>query len=1020
MWAHRSFQHNQQPPLAPLSSNSGGSPANTTALQEPQSPLKARSTNKDAGNVMRDSSPSRTPYRRKANRSTSRTGRHKNNDPASRTGPAGKPAKPDEKNRQQPPPAPSQQRVGAPNYSGKQNYKGSQQERSQSRSASNSRYRRNHEYNGVGSNYQEEYYPTTPHRKSMQSDTSFESTPSYLTPPRSTYSQEAGSPNSEERHTSHGAEDDIDKPQGALYKRKDFLGVEEAAKLHPDRTYYYRKHVDVDRLIEQCTRKLEMQPNSFKALSIRASSYMKKKMYREAVEDYRLVLHQDPENVHAYYNKGIANDRVGNTEEAIEDFTEALKVDPDHVNAAYSRAACHNRMGNFSEAIDDYNMALTKDKARSSSSPKGTITSPAQNRKGSFLVGAEKYVKLREQQAREQLNQGLDPLGTPLSKATDGMPRTAVSKSKATGGFENDRRGRADSAMSAATTATGPTDDSVTVTLNYGRDGPYRGVENEASNDSANQSFNSERDGHLKMEEARQWSESYDKDVTYSSSHGHPSSYNTPPSSQGLASDEKPRDGTTSSTRSRGSPKQRSPQKQLRTSQQSADADKYHAQGFACRKKGDFRGAIEAYTQAIYCDSNHFKAYFNRGFALDKIERFSEAIRDYTAALRLDPSNAYAYYNRGISYDRNDDFESAIEDFSKAIERLPSNADFYHNRGFCHRKQGNFEAAINDYSQALERMPNHFKAVYNRAYCYERLNRLTEALKDYDTAVSIDPTNMNAFFNRASVYEKLGRIEDAIRDFDRAVELDTENASVYNSRGLAKDRAGMKEEVVADLTKAIRIEPSNGVYRHNRGFYYRSIGKYEEAIEDFTAALKLDPRNAAAYNHRGYSWRKLGDFAKAIDDYTQALTLEPENVKALNNRGYCYAKSGQYENAIKDYSRVLEIDPENAHAYHNRGISFDKKGEFVAAIQDFTCVLNLDPSNANAHFNRGSTHDSLGQYDKAIEDYSKALSLDRQQGHSQAEQGSLPYRNSESTKSPPGTGYKGIDAPGKHIHKVVH
>lgn len=29
-----------------------------------------------------------------------------------------------------------------------------------------------------------------------------------------------------------------------------------AAKLHPDRTYYYRKHVDVDRLIEQCTRKV--------------------------------------------------------------------------------------------------------------------------------------------------------------------------------------------------------------------------------------------------------------------------------------------------------------------------------------------------------------------------------------------------------------------------------------------------------------------------------------------------------------------------------------------------------------------------------------------------------------------------------------------------------------------------------------------------------------------------------------------------------------------------------------------
>lgn len=29
-----------------------------------------------------------------------------------------------------------------------------------------------------------------------------------------------------------------------------------AAKLHPSRTYYYRKNVDVDKLIEMCTKKL--------------------------------------------------------------------------------------------------------------------------------------------------------------------------------------------------------------------------------------------------------------------------------------------------------------------------------------------------------------------------------------------------------------------------------------------------------------------------------------------------------------------------------------------------------------------------------------------------------------------------------------------------------------------------------------------------------------------------------------------------------------------------------------------
>lgn len=69
---------------------------------------------------------------------------------------------------------------------------------------------------------------------------------------------------------------DLELLKGALYKRKDFLGIEEggictcdvcsracimivlriAAMLHPSRTYYYRKTVDVDQAIEQCTRKV--------------------------------------------------------------------------------------------------------------------------------------------------------------------------------------------------------------------------------------------------------------------------------------------------------------------------------------------------------------------------------------------------------------------------------------------------------------------------------------------------------------------------------------------------------------------------------------------------------------------------------------------------------------------------------------------------------------------------------------------------------------------------------------------
>ncbi len=44
--------------------------------------------------------------------------------------------------------------------------------------------------------------------------------------------------------------------KGTLYKRKDFIDKDEEAKEHPNRTYYYKKSVDFNLVIEQCTEKV--------------------------------------------------------------------------------------------------------------------------------------------------------------------------------------------------------------------------------------------------------------------------------------------------------------------------------------------------------------------------------------------------------------------------------------------------------------------------------------------------------------------------------------------------------------------------------------------------------------------------------------------------------------------------------------------------------------------------------------------------------------------------------------------
>ena len=61
-----------------------------------------------------------------------------------------------------------------------------------------------------------------------------------------------------------------------------------AAKLHPERSYYYRAG-DAGALIDACNRKLSAQPGNVRALYTRALCLMKQRVYANAIEDWSVV-----------------------------------------------------------------------------------------------------------------------------------------------------------------------------------------------------------------------------------------------------------------------------------------------------------------------------------------------------------------------------------------------------------------------------------------------------------------------------------------------------------------------------------------------------------------------------------------------------------------------------------------------------------------------------------------------------------------------------------------------------------
>ncbi len=91
-------------------------------------------------------------------------------------------------------------------------------------------------------------------------------------------------------------------------------------------------------------------------------------------------------------------------------------------------------------------------------------------------------------------------------------------------------------------------------------------------------------------------------------------------------------------------------------------------EGNAKDEVGDYKGAIEAYTEAIELQPDFAMAYFNRALVKRKLEDYQGAIDDYSKAIELIDYYTIAYHNRGIAYILIGELEKACIDWNKAYE----------------------------------------------------------------------------------------------------------------------------------------------------------------------------------------------------------------------------------------------------------------------------------------------------------------------------------------------------------------
>lgn len=123
-----------------------------------------------------------------------------------------------------------------------------------------------------------------------------------------------------------------------------------------------------------------------------------------------------------------------------------------------------------------------------------------------------------------------------------------------------------------------------------------------------------------------------------------------------------------------------------------------HHRGVNKVQRGDYKGAIEDFNQALQIDSKFFEAYCDRAVAQYSLGDNKSAIADWNQALQIAPNHLDAYDRRGNARAELGDYKGAIQDYTQALAIDPSYADAYYNRGLTRSQLGDNRGAIQDYS----------------------------------------------------------------------------------------------------------------------------------------------------------------------------------------------------------------------------------------------------------------------------------------------------------------------------------
>ncbi|MDX8520710.1 tetratricopeptide repeat protein [Mesorhizobium dulcispinae] len=224
----------------------------------------------------------------------------------------------------------------------------------------------------------------------------------------------------------------------------------------------------------------------------------------------------------------------------------------------------------------------------------------------------------------------------------------------------------------------------------------------------------------------------------------------------------------------------------------------YFGRGKARAATRDYGQAIADFNRVIQLAPNFAAAYSRRGLAKVTSSDVDGALADCDRAAKLDPKARDAFYCKGMAWHAKGDAGRAIAAYSVAIGIDARDDASYYARGMARADRKDYDGAIADFDQALKLDSGNADYAVARKAAVATKGQSDEA----DAAASADLRAVMALLERGDAFYAKRKYDRAIAEYSRAVALAPNEPSTCSARARARLQKGDYDGALADLDRA--------------------------------------------------------------------------------------------------------------------------------------------------------------------------------------------------------------------------